>query len=89
MKICKLCIVSGQVQGVAYRATTQRQAQALNVTGYAKNLPDGSVEVLACGAELDVKMLCDWLWQGPRLAQVSEVKCSDVASQELSGFLVQ
>ena len=84
MKICKLCIVSGHVQGVAYRATTQRQAQALNVTGYAKNLPDGSVEVLACGAELDVKALCDWLWEGPRLAQVS-----DVASQELSGFFVQ
>ena len=89
MKTCKLCIVSGQVQGVTYRATTQRQAQALNVTGYAKNLPDGSVEILACGVELDVKALCDWLWEGPRLAQVSDVECSEVASQELGEFLIQ
>ena len=89
MKTCKLCIVSGRIQGVAYRATVQRQAQALQVTGYAKNLPDGNVEVLACGAEFDVNALCDWLWEGPRLARVSDVKCSEVEKQEVSGFLVQ
>ena len=61
------------MQGVAYRAATQHQARVLNITGYAKNLPDGNVEVLACGAERDINELCDWLWEGPRLAHVSEV----------------
>ena len=89
MTQCKRCIVSGRVQGVAYRATTQRQAQTLNVTGYAKNLPDGNVEVLACGAERDVNELCDWLWEGPRMAQVSDVQCSSVMDQELSGFVIR
>lgn len=88
MKLCKRCIVSGRVQGVAYRATTQHQAQKLNLSGYARNLPDGSVEVLACGAELDVNALCDWLWEGPRLAEVSDVQCSSVAEQEWSGFVI-
>lgn len=87
MNICKRCIVTGRVQGVAYRATTQHRAQALNITGYAKNLPDGSVEVLACGAERDVNALCDWLLEGPRLAQVRDVQCSNAADQESRGFL--
>jgi len=87
MKICKRCIVTGRVQGVAYRAATQHQARALNITGYAKNLPDGSVEVLACGAEHDINELCDWLWEGPRLAQVSDVQCGSVTEQNLSGFV--
>lgn len=86
MKICKRCIVTGRVQGVAYRATTQQQAQALNLTGYAKNLPDGSVEVFACGAERDINELCAWLWEGPRMAQVSAVQCSDVTDQGWRGF---
>lgn len=88
MKICKRCIVTGRVQGVAYRAATQHQARALNLTGYAKNLPDGSVEILACGAERDINELCAWLWEGPRMAQVSGVQCSDVKNQDLRGFFV-
>jgi acylphosphatase len=47
--ICLSCLVSGRVQGVWYRDSTQRQAQALGISGYARNLPDGRVEVLACG----------------------------------------
>lgn len=87
MNICKRCIVTGRVQGVAYRAATQHQAHALNVTGYAKNLPNGSVEVFACGAERDVNALCDWLWEGPRMAQVSDVQCSSVTDQDVLGFV--
>ncbi len=88
MNICKRCIVTGCVQGVAYRAATQHQAHALNLTGYVKNLPDGSVEVRACGAERDINSLCAWLWEGPRLAQVSDVQCSSVVDQEARGFLI-
>jgi len=51
------CRVSGRVQGVFYRASTRAQAQVLGVTGYARNLPDGSVEVLACGERAAVDSL--------------------------------
>ena len=83
MTVCRHCFVSGRVQGVVFRATTARRAIGLKVTGYAKNLPDGRVEVLACGEAEAVNELCDWLWQGPPAAKVSdvvirEVECLDV-----------
>ena len=75
---CRRCIVTGRVQGVFFRASTRAQAQRLGVTGHARNLPDGRVEVLACGAVDAVQALCDWLWQGPGHAQVSDVRCEPV-----------
>lgn len=73
-------MVTGRVQGVFFRASVQQQAQLLNITGHARNLFDGNVEVLACGAEKDVGKLCDYLWQGPLGARVSDVKC-EVANE--------
>lgn len=73
---CVRCVVSGRVQGVWYRASTQDRARELGVTGQAVNLPDGSVEVIACGEQAAVQALCDWLWQGPELAQVTGVDCA-------------
>ena len=75
---CVRCIVSGRVQGVWYRKSAQQQALALAVTGYANNLLDGRVEVLACGEEHAVEKLIDWLWQGPEHAQVVDVRCEAV-----------
>jgi acylphosphatase len=66
-------IVSGKVQGVCFRASTREQAQRLQLAGYAKNLPDGRVEVLAVGKEDALADLERWLWQGPPLAKVEEV----------------
>ena len=83
MVVCRRCLVSGRVQGVFYRASTVERARTLGVTGYAKNLPDGRVEVLACGEEARVKELCDWLWQGPPTAQVKAVEISDAGTLEL------
>ena len=77
MIICKQCRVKGRVQGVFYRATTQEQAEKYDLTGYARNLPDGSVEVLACGEARSVQSLCDWLWQGPLHAKVENVECTN------------
>ena len=75
MNTCIRCVVSGRVQGVFFRASTRRQAQRLGVTGYARNLADGSVEVLACGELSAVEQLQQWLQVGPSAARVSEVRC--------------
>ena len=86
-KICKHCFVSGRVQGVAFRYYTRQQAQKLDILGWARNLADGRVEVLACGEKESVENLCAWLYKGPSQAIVAEVKCQSVAYPDsLSGF---
>ncbi len=75
MTVCYRCRVTGRVQGVFFRASTQREAQKLGVTGHAHNLADGSVEVLACGEPAAVEQLKEWLWQGPRGGGVIFVAC--------------
>lgn len=72
---CRRCFISGRVQGVFFRASTRDRALALGLTGYARNLPDGRVEVLACGSRDAIDALCDWLAIGPPAAQVREVQC--------------
>lgn len=81
--MCRRFIVSGRVQGVFYRASTRERALRLGLTGYARNLPDGRVEVLACGEEQALAELADWLWQGPRQAQVSAVVAGEVRSEKV------
>ena len=81
--LARRCHVSGRVQGVFYRASARNRARDLGVTGYARNLPDGRVEVLACGAPDAVEALCRWLWQGPPAAQVTGVEVSAVQASEL------
>lgn len=73
MKICKRFVITGRVQGVGFRAACRRVARAHHLTGYARNLVDGRVEVLACGTHSSVAWLERWLARGPPLAQVSEV----------------
>lgn len=65
--------VAGRVQGVFYRASAQAQAQRLGLRGYARNLPDGRVEVLAIGPATAVDALSAWLRQGPPNAVVDTV----------------
>jgi acylphosphatase len=84
---CRRCFVSGRVQGVFYRASTREQARLLGVTGYARNLPDGRVEVLACGNDMAVQALCDWLAVGPAAARVNGVECEAAESPAPAGFL--
>ncbi len=83
---CRRCLVAGRVQGVWYRASTQRQAVALGITGHARNLPDGRVEVLACGDEDALRQLQDWLWQGPPAAEVTDVQCTPAAEAAPESF---
>ena len=65
--------VSGRVQGVAFRAYTRAQANALDLRGYARNLSDGRVEVLAVGDAAAIERLAEWLQHGPPLARVDAV----------------
>jgi acylphosphatase len=66
-------VVVGIVQGVFFRASTREQAKRLALRGHARNLPDGSVEVVACGEAAAVRELEAWLWQGPPSARVDQV----------------
>ena len=69
--------ISGRVQGVAYRACTRKQACALGVTGWVRNLTDGRVELLAEGAAERVEALLGWCRQGPPFARVDAVDVSE------------
>lgn len=63
-KVCTAAYVYGLVQGVGFRYSTQRQALALGVAGYARNCDDGSVEVVAYGEQQAVEQLMAWIKQG-------------------------
>lgn len=76
--ICMQCYVSGRVQGVFFRASARHEAERLGITGYAKNLPDGRVEVVACGSKGQVDDFCAWLSQGPANAAVTNVTCEAI-----------
>ncbi len=86
MNICKRFIISGRVQGVWYRGSTQQQARILGVKGYARNLPDGSVEVVACGPNEKIDELRNWLQQGPSNAKVSAVMTEEIEYRNLNSF---
>ena len=84
--VCKRALVEGKVQGVWFRGSTQEQARKLGVNGWAKNLPDGRVEVLMCGSEEAVAQLQEWLYVGPPMAEVTNVEISNDEWQEFFGF---
>ncbi len=63
--------VSGRVQGVFFRAHTRDLARRLGLTGFARNLPDGRVEVVAEGPEEKLKELVEFCRRGPPLAHVT------------------
>ena len=86
--VCYRCLVAGQVQGVFFRASTRYEAQRLGITGYARNLPDGRVEVVACGEPEAVETLCVWLRNGPDQAEVSGVACEVIDLQNYSIFSI-
>lgn len=74
MSTCIHCTVSGLVQGVFFRASAREQAKRLGITGWVRNLPDGRVEVLACGERAQLESMLEWLHEGPPHANVSGVE---------------
>jgi len=73
----KRFLVSGRVQGVFFRAGTAREAERIGLSGAAKNLPDGRVEVLAAGTKVNLAALERWLAGGPPMAKVTGVVAED------------
>jgi len=73
----KICWVSGRVQGVYFRGSAQARARQLGITGYARNLADGRVEVLACGDSSQVMAFVEWLRVGPAAARVTTVEVAE------------
>ncbi len=78
-------VISGRVQGVCYRASMAREAQALGVTGWVRNRSDGSVEAMVSGAADQVAALVNWCRRGPSAAVVEHVAV-ELGSGEFSGF---
>lgn len=65
--------VSGKVQGVFFRAETQRAASDLHLTGWVRNMDDGRVEAVFEGEEQDVDKMLAWCRSGPPYARVDHV----------------
>ena len=86
MSVCKSFLIRGRVQGVFYRASTRDKALSLGLTGYARNLPDGRVEVVACGEADAIAALARWLHEGPPMAQVDDVEEAAAMDPMVNGF---
>jgi acylphosphatase len=82
-------LISGQVQGVAFRASCLRAAEVLGVSGWVRNLPDGSVEAVFEGPAEGVGQMVDWSHHGPRLAVVRDVRVRDEPPEGISGFQIR
>jgi acylphosphatase len=86
--VCAKFSVIGRVQGVFFRASAREEAVRLGLTGYARNLADGSVEVLACGEEPALAELERWLHTGPPSARVDAVRRVAAEATSMPGFRV-
>lgn len=74
-------LVRGRVQGVGFRWFVWSEADRLGLRGFARNLPDGSVEVMAEGAAEALEGLCQSLARGPKMARVDRVERHDIRGE--------
>lgn len=81
--IKKHVVVTGRVQGVFFRDYTQKQAILYSLTGWVRNLPDGSVEALLCGEEEQVSHMLSWLRQGSPQSRVDSINIDDLHSTDI------
>jgi acylphosphatase len=82
-------VVSGRVQGVFYRASCAREAEARGLSGWIRNLPDGRVEIVVEGPEPQVEVMIAWCREGPPAARVDEMSVEEEAPAGDDGFLVR
>jgi acylphosphatase len=82
-------LVEGRVQGVGYRYFALKEAEALGVAGFARNLPDGRVEVVAEASEEVLQDFEARLREGPGFARVQGVVRLPMAERGASGFHIR
>ena len=83
---CTHLIVSGRVQGVFFRANVRSKANELSLKGYAKNLENGNVEVVAQGDEEKIKELIDFIKKWPGIAKVTDMKIKHKEPENFKNF---
>jgi acylphosphatase len=88
MNVSYMAHVSGKVQGVYFRASSQQVAIEHGLSGYARNLTDGDVEVLMCGEKNEIDKMLEWLAHGPPQAEVDNVETKKVPWQEHHFFAI-
>jgi acylphosphatase len=88
-EVAKRFVIRGRVQGVGFRFYVEKQAQRLGLRGYAKNLSDGTVEVVAAGPVSAIEELVGHLHQGPRLAYVAGVHQEEAPLTDYQAFRVR
>ena len=81
--------ISGVVQGVFFRKSTQEEAESLNIKGWVKNLEDGRVQVWAEGESEKLTQLEKWLHKGPDRAKVDRIETEPREPEGYSGFEVK
>lgn len=82
-------VASGRVQGVFYRQSMKVQARKLGVSGWVRNMPDGSVEALVEGGEQGVQSLVEWARRGPAGSRVDELRVSESVERAPPAFEVR
>ncbi len=82
-------LISGRVQGVFFRDSTREKAEALGLSGWVRNLPDGRVEAVFEGDPDRVREMVAWCESGPSSADVDDVSVEDETPEGLSGFEVR
>lgn len=88
-KKCIRAWISGRVQGVFFRASACERAIELDISGYALNLCDGRVEVLACGYDASLQLFVEWLHNGPDAAKVVNVDIQEVNEVPPGDFVIR
>ena len=87
--IARDIVVSGRVQGVFFRDSARREARRLGITGWVRNCPDGTVQAHAEGSAEAVAELVRWCREGPRHADVDQVRVGEAEPQGYEGFDVR
>jgi acylphosphatase len=81
--------VSGKVQGVFFRQSTKEKAKVLGLTGVARNLDNGDVEIIATGSREHLDKLIEWCRTGPPKAVVADIKTKELPLQTFENFKVE
>ncbi len=76
-------IIEGKVQGVYFRECTRIEAEKTGLTGWVRNLPDGTVEAILKGSKVQIDLMRKWLQTGSPLSQVSKVSIQPFRESEI------